>query len=143
MDCHPAKTRAILDKFRFPENLKSVPEVAGHHHEKVNGHGYPGALKDKELPLGSKILAVADVFDALTSPRDYPKYDGKESFSLNPMPLTKVVNILKKERNRHFDPNVVDAFLQVLPRALEFYGGTHFPKSYIDTYYGMSSIMKN
>ena len=76
MNTHPVKTKTILEKFHFPRNLRAVPEIAGRHHEKVNGKGYPDGLTGDRIPLGSKIIAVADVFDALTSRREYPKYDG-------------------------------------------------------------------
>ncbi len=135
MNHHPAKTRDILEKFHFPANLQSVPTIAAYHHEKVNGQGYPEALKGEELPLGSKILAVADVFDALTSPRDYPKYDGKETMSQKPMPLSRAITILNKEKGSHFDPDVVHAFLRVLPKALALYQGTHFSEEYIKAYF--------
>lgn len=141
MNIHPTMTKNILEKFHFPAHLKTVPDVSAHHHEKVNGQGYPNALKDDQLPLGSKILAVADVFDALTSPRDYPKYDGKKEFGFKPMPLEKVVFILKKDSGSHFDAHVVDAFLHVLPRALELYRGTHFPEEYINEYTDHASQM--
>ena len=134
MNTHPAKTETILEKFHFPARLKTVPFIAACHHEKVNGQGYPEGLKDEQLPLGSKILAVADVFDALTSPREYPKYDGEKKLGFNPMPLAKVVSILKKERGHQFDPNIVDAFLRILPNALELHRGTHFPEEYINKY---------
>jgi len=134
MNIHPAKTKTILEKFHFPARLKTVPFIAACHHEKVNGQGYPEGLKDEQLPLGSKILAVADVFDALTSPREYPKYDGEKKFGFKPMPLAKVVSILKKERGHHFDPNVVNAFLRIMPEALERYRGEHFQEDYINEY---------
>jgi len=136
MNIHPAKTKTILEKFHFPESLKSVPTIAAYHHEKVNGEGYPEALKGDDLPLGSKILAVADVFDALTSPRDYPKYDGSEEMSYKPMPLAKVVSILKKDSGTHFDADIVNIFLSVLPKALDLYRGEHFSDEYINDYYG-------
>ena len=135
MNIHPAKTRSILEKFHFPAALKTVPAVAAYHHEKVNGKGYPEGLKGDALPLGSKILAVADVFDALTSPRDYPKYDGEEVMTHQAMPLARAVGILKSERGSHFDPQVVEAFMAVLPDALACYRGTHFPQAYIDAFY--------
>ena len=141
MNIHPTKTKTILEKFHFPARLKTVPFISACHHEKVNGQGYPAGLKDEQLPLGSKILAVADVFDALTSPRDYPKYDGGKTFDLKPMPLAKVVSILKKERGRHFDTHVVNAFLRVLPKALELYRETHFPEEYINEYTERASDM--
>jgi putative nucleotidyltransferase with HDIG domain len=135
MNIHPEKSRSILEEFRFPETLKMVPLTAAYHHEKVNGQGYPEGLKEDELPLGSKILAVADVFDALTSPRDYPKYDRKEVMAHQAMPLERAVGILKNERGSHFAPQVVDAFMAVLPEALACYRGTHFPEEYIDAFY--------
>jgi len=136
MNIHPAKTKSILEKFYFPEHLQEVPFIAACHHEKINGKGYPEGLKGHEFPLGSKILAVADVFDALTSPREYPKYEGDKIFDFKPMPLTRAIKILRNERESHFDSTVVDAFLQILPQALELYRGTHFPDEYIDEFYG-------
>ncbi|MFK5954737.1 MAG: HD domain-containing protein [Desulfobacterium sp.] len=135
MNIHPSKTKSILEEFYFPENLKTVPFVAACHHEQIDGKGYPDGLKGDEFPLGSKILAVADVFDALTSPRDYPKYDGEETLSFKPMPLAKAITILKNERESHFDSNAVDAFLRILPQVLELHRGTHFPDEYIEEYY--------
>ncbi len=132
MNKHPVKTRSILDKFRFPRALKDVPEIACHHHEKMNGEGYPDGLKKNELPIGSRIIAVADVFDALTSKRDYPKYNAGEVFKNDPMPISKVISILKNDSDTHFDPNVVNAFLRCLPQALLLFRGTHFPPDYID-----------
>ena len=140
MNIHPAKSREILEEFRFPEALKMVPLTAAYHHEKVNGQGYPEGLKGNELPLGSKILAVADVFDALTSPRDYPKYDMEEVLAHQAMPLERVVRILKDERGSHFAPQVVDAFMDVLPEALACYRGTHFPGEYIDAFYEVQKV---
>ena len=140
MNIHPARTKTILEKFHFPENLQSVPTIAAHHHEKINGKGYPDALKGDALPLGSKILAVADVFDALTSPRDYPKYDGKETLSKKPMPLSKAISILKKEQGSHFDPQVVTTFLNILPQVIELYRGTHFPEEYIKAYFDNENV---
>jgi len=72
------------------------------HHEKWNGKGYPFGLKGNEIPLSGRIMALADVYDALRSERVY-----KESF-----PHEKCISIIKKERGEHFDPAVVDAFLK-------------------------------
>lgn len=138
MNTHPVHTRRILEKFRFPEALKAVPVTAAYHHEKINGQGYPDGLSEADLPLGSKILAVADVFDALTSPRDYPKYDGEEQMSHNAMPLERAVKILNSERGSHFDGQILDAFMEILPKALACYRGTHFPEEYIDAFHGAS-----
>jgi len=140
MNDHPAKTRSILEKFHFPNRLRQVPVVAAYHHEKVNGQGYPEGLAGEELPLGSKILAVADVFDALTSRRDYPKYSKGETMGFDGMPLQKVINILEGDAGSHFDPEVVSAFLGCLPKALRLYRGTHFSPEYVDEMIGLLEL---
>jgi len=132
MNTHPVKTKAILDEFYFPKGLEEVPDVALHHHEKINGEGYPDGLTGEQLPLGSKIMTVADVFDALTSRRDYPKYASGETLNGDPMPLSMAVSILKQESGSHFDPDVVAAFLRCLPQALMLYRGDHFLPEYVD-----------
>lgn len=132
MNSHPIKTKSILDKFRFPGRLRDVSTIAAHHHEKVNGKGYPDGLTGDEMHLGSKILAVADVFDALTSKRDYPKYDGGAIMDCDPMPLERAVAILEKDAGSHFDAEVTQAFLKCLPQALLHYRGTHFAAPYVD-----------
>lgn len=132
MKTHPAKTKAILDKFLFPRSLIAVPEVAYRHHEKINGTGYPDGLSGDQLPLGSKIIAVADVFDATTSQRDYPKYACGQTMNSEPLPLNKVINLLQEQSGSQLDPQVVDAFLQALPKALLLHRGKHFPPAYVD-----------
>ena len=133
MKTHPMKTKAILDKFRFPRHLNSVPEIAYLHHEKLNGEGYPNGLRGDQIPIESKIIAVADTFDAVTSKRDYPKYDAfGQVLSYDPMPLFKVIDLLKNQAGRHFDPLVVDTFIRCLPQALTLYRGNHFPTEYVD-----------
>ncbi len=81
--------------------LKLGKEIAYHHHEKWDGSGYPGGLKGREIPLAARIVAVADVYDALTSKRFY-----KEAFSHE-----KARQIIAGLKGSHFDPEVVDAFL--------------------------------
>ncbi len=66
---HPAVTRQILGSIHFPRKLRNVTEIASTHHEKINGNGYPDGLQADEIPLGGRMLALADVFDALTSHR--------------------------------------------------------------------------
>ncbi len=132
MKTHPLRTRNILENFHFPKSLRRVPFIASQHHEKVNGKGYPSGLTGDELTLGSKILAVTDVFDALTSRRDYPKYFKNETMNYDPMPLSKVIEILKGDSGSHFDPYVVETFLKCIPRALYIYRGSHFSSDYVD-----------
>ncbi len=74
--------------------------VAMTHHEKWNGTGYPRGLKGTDIPIAGRVVAIADVFDALTSKRPY-----KEPFSLE-----KSFRIIREGRAEHFDPDVVDAF---------------------------------
>lgn len=74
--------------------------IALSHHEKWEGSGYPKGLKGEDIPLVGRIVAVADVFDALVSKRPY-----KEAF-----PLEKAFDIIKEGKGNHFDPQVVDAF---------------------------------
>ncbi|MFU8769082.1 MAG: HD domain-containing phosphohydrolase [Desulfotignum sp.] len=74
--------------------------VALTHHEKWDGSGYPRGLKGRQIPLAGRIVAIVDVFDALTSKRPY-----KEAF-----PLEKSYEIIRQGRGKHFDPNVVDVF---------------------------------
>jgi putative two-component system response regulator len=73
------------------------------HHEKWNGNGYPGKLKGEEIPLLGRIMAIADVYDALVSERPY-----KKSFSHD-----EAVEIIKKDSGSHFDPKIVEVFLSV------------------------------
>lgn len=83
--------------------------VAEQHHEKWNGSGYPRGLRETEIHLFSRIVAVADVFDALTSKRPY-----KEAWTVD-----AALELITGERGRHFDPQVVDAFLKALPKIME------------------------
>jgi HD-GYP domain-containing protein (c-di-GMP phosphodiesterase class II) len=115
MNTHPAKTQNILENFHFPKMLKNVPFIAALHHEKVDGKGYPGGLTGSELPLEAKILGVADAFDAMTSLRDYPKYDEKgNGLDCKKMSVSQTVDILEKESGAHFDAAVVAALKKCL-----------------------------
>jgi len=91
------------------EIMRASETVAAMHHEKWNGKGYPNGIEGEKIHLHARIVALADVFDALSSKRCYKAA----------MPLEKVMAIVKEERGEHFDPQVVDAFMTVLDRALE------------------------
>ncbi len=78
--------------------LKVAEQIALSHHEKWNGKGYPQGLVGENIPLDGRIVALADVFDALTTKRPYK----------DPFPVEKAIDIIKKERGEHFDPNVVN-----------------------------------
>ena len=90
------------------EILTLSEEIALSHHEKLNGTGYPQHLKGKEIPLSARIVAVADVFDALVSKRHY-----KPPFSVE-----KVLEIIKESSGKDLDPEVVNAFLKGLDEIL-------------------------
>ena len=94
----------ILLQLPFSKGLRNVPEYAGGHHEKLNGHGYPSGLTADELPLQARILAVADVFEALTAPdRPYRA----------PMPLAKAMDLLDIMVDEgDLDGEIVDLFRQ-------------------------------
>ena len=93
--------KAVESQVEGKSYLTLGKEIAYYHHEKWNGMGYPKGLKDEELPLSARIVALADVYDALTSKRVY-----KEAFS-----HAKALKIIVDDRGTHFDPDVVDAFL--------------------------------
>ncbi|MFH7324923.1 HD domain-containing phosphohydrolase [Desulfurivibrio sp. C05AmB] len=97
---HSEKTREILEQIRFEGIFVQVPEVAGAHHEKIDGSGYPKGLKGKEIPLGAKIIAVADFFEAITAKRHYRE----------PMPLEVAFRLLHEKSGIHFDHKIVEAF---------------------------------
>jgi putative two-component system response regulator len=77
--------------------------IAQHHHEKWDGSGYPNGLKGNEIPIACRIVAIADVFDALTTQRPYKK----------PFSLEESFAIIRDERGKHFAPDVVDTFFAI------------------------------
>ncbi|MFC1904711.1 HD domain-containing phosphohydrolase [Chloroflexota bacterium] len=83
--------------------IKLAESIAISHHEKWNGSGYPNGVQGADIPLGGRIVALADVFDALTSERPYKA----------PFPLEKALAIIKEGRESHFDPELVDAFSSI------------------------------
>jgi putative two-component system response regulator len=91
------------------EILQLAAEIALTHHEKWNGLGYPGKLAGKEILLAGRIVALADVFDALTSKRPYKV----------PMPVEQAIDIIKKGREEHFDPELTDIFLNNIDSVLK------------------------
>ena len=85
-----------------PEFLQIAYDVATYHHEKWNGKGYPKGLSATEIPLSARIVAIADVFDALVAKRQY-----KEGMSLE-----KAVSIMEEERGKGFEPELLDTFIE-------------------------------
>lgn len=100
---HAEITHNILEKIHMSDDFKVITDIACSHHEKYDGSGYYRHLKGEEIPFGGRILAVADVFDAITSKRHYR----------DKMPIQKVISILIGDSGTHFDKTVVDKFLEV------------------------------
>jgi len=90
------------------EFIRLGETIAHYHHEKWDGSGYPDQLKGNKIPIAARIVAIADVFDALMSRRPYKK----------PFSLKNSLAIIKEGRGSHFDPDVVDAFFAIQPEIL-------------------------
>ena len=93
--------------------LDDAMDVVGSHHEKFDGSGYPQRLQGEKIPLGARIFAITDVFDALTSRRPY-----KEPFSFE-----ETMQILEQGRGTHFDPRLLDLFANLAEDLYQRYGG--------------------
>ena len=108
MKGHTTAGKMILEqaisKVRGESYLAEAINMAGSHHEKWDGTGYPEGLKGEAIPLSARIMAIADVFDALASKRVYKP----------PMPFEKAVSIIQKDAGTHFDPKCVEAFMDSL-----------------------------
>ena len=104
---HSEKTKLILDQVNFEGIFSQVPEIAGSHHEKMDGSGYPNGLKGDDIPLGAKIIAVADFFEAITAKRHYR----------DPMPFDKAEALLLEHTGNHFDEKIVLSFMRFYKRA--------------------------
>lgn len=113
---HVRHTIRILDRIHFHRDLDDVPEIAGAHHERLDGEGYPRGLSAESLSVPMRILAVADVFHALIQDRPY-----KESFSIEEA-VEECRRISASEPNppageqAHLDPQVVEALVQNITR---------------------------
>ena len=100
---HVKITYDILCKTNINSSFNEITEIAASHHEKYDGSGYFRGLKGEEIPLGGRILAISDVFDAITSVRHYR----------DRMPFKDALNIIIEGRGKHFDPKITDAFLNL------------------------------
>ena len=93
----------ILDGYEDPEYIQITANIAMHHHEKWDGSGYPDGLKGEQIPLCARIMAIADVFDALVSPRIYK----------SPMSYEEAYEIIQEGIGIHFDPIIAKEFLNI------------------------------
>jgi hypothetical protein len=103
IDDHIIQTIVMLGSLPFPKHLRRVPEVAGGHHERMDGNGYPKRLAGHEMSLPARMMAIADVFEALTAGgRPYKKAKH----------LSEAIRIIgNMKHGGHLDPDLVDLFL--------------------------------
>ena len=104
---HPIMGAEIIGK-HDNDLLETARIIALTHHEKWDGSGYPQRLKGEEIPLEGRIVAIADVFDALVSARPYKKA----------VPVNEALQYLEEQVGRHFDPSLIEAFRRALPEIL-------------------------
>lgn len=105
MKAHAEKTAEFLQHLVFPLDMREVPMIAAQHHERMDGKGYPKGLRGEEIHIGARIVAAADVFDALTAPRYYkPAYT-----------VERTVEMMDGMAGDHLDPNVMEAVHRALP----------------------------
>ena len=100
MKAHAEKTGEFLGRLEFPHDMREVPIMAAQHHERMDGKGYPRGLPAERIVLGARIVAVADVFDALTHERPFKLA----------LPVDEALEEIKRLSGRHFDPDVVRVF---------------------------------
>jgi HD-GYP domain-containing protein (c-di-GMP phosphodiesterase class II) len=106
MRTHPEIGKRLIERIPF---LRGAVPIVYSHHEKWDGSGYPRALQGEEIPLGARIFAVVDAFDAMTFDRPYSKA----------VPFEAAKAEIRRCAGSHFDPAVVDAFLEVPERLLD------------------------
>jgi HD-GYP domain-containing protein (c-di-GMP phosphodiesterase class II) len=119
---HIVATIKMLEALPFPKHLKNVPEYAGGHHEKMDGTGYPRGLRREQMSVQARIMAIADIFEALTA-KDRPYKEGKK--------LSEALHILRlmKEEN-HIDPDLFDIFIK--ERLYEQYAERYLDPAQVD-----------
>jgi len=100
---HVKITYDILNRVYISDEFKEVADIASSHHEKYDGTGYFRKLKGNEIPLGGRILAVSDVFDAITSKRHYR----------DKMPIKNALDIIKSGAWKHFDGDIINHFFNI------------------------------
>ena len=99
---HAQLSYEFLNKIHWTEEYARIPLMAWGHHEKLNGKGYPRGVKAPDIPLETRMMTVADIFEALTATRPYK----------NPMPTERALDILRKETaSGDLDSDVVELFI--------------------------------
>jgi HD-GYP domain-containing protein (c-di-GMP phosphodiesterase class II) len=103
INSHAISSYRILSKIPWTPDLEDIPEIAAHHHEKLDGTGYPDGLKKDQVRLEDKILAIIDIYDAIVA-QDRPYKPA--------MPPSKAISILREEaKSGHLDPDLVEFFI--------------------------------
>lgn len=120
---HMVETIKMLESLPFPSNLKRVPEYAGGHHEKLDGKGYPKGLYASDMSVPARIMAIADVFEALTA-QDRPYKKGKTLSD-----TMKIMGYMKQDN--HLDPDLLDLF--ITSGVYKEYAMKFLPPELIDT----------
>ena len=100
MRTHPEIGRQLVEQVPF---LPGAAPIVYHHHERWDGTGYPLGLKGDDIPLGARIFALADAFDAMTFDRPYSQA----------IPLEDARREIQRSAGTHFDPRVVETFLRL------------------------------
>jgi len=119
---HMVQTIQMLEALPFPRNLRRVPEYAGGHHEKMDAKGYPRGMAAGDMSVPARIMAIADVFEALTA-QDRPYKKGKT--------LSESMRILSfMKRDNHLDPDLLDLFVR--SGVYQSYAEKYLPDSLID-----------
>ncbi|MAQ18998.1 MAG: hypothetical protein CMN30_29895 [Sandaracinus sp.] len=119
---HMVQTIQMLEALPFPRNLRRVPEYAGGHHEKMDAKGYPRGMHAGDMSVPARIMAIADVFEALTA-QDRPYKKGKT--------LSESMRILSfMKRDNHLDPELLDLFVR--SGVYKDYAEKYLPDSLID-----------
>ena len=104
INSHITATISMLEKINFPKHLKNVPEYAAGHHERMDGTGYPNGLTREQMSVPARIMAIADIFEALTA-KDRPYKKGKS--------LSEALTILGyMKKDNHIDPDIYDVFIE-------------------------------
>jgi HD-GYP domain-containing protein (c-di-GMP phosphodiesterase class II) len=128
---HMVQTIIMLNQLPFPKHLRNVPAIAGGHHETMIGTGYPKKLRREDMSLTARMMAIADIFEALTA-ADRP-YKKAKSLSES----IKIMNFMKKDQ--HIDPDLFDLFLRsgvYLDYAKQFLAETQIDEVDITEYLG-------
>ena len=100
---HIVQTILMLEELPFPRHLRAVPQIAGGHHEKMDGTGYPKRLHRNDMPLSARMMAIADIFEALTA-SDRPYKKAKKLSE-----AVRIMGFMKKDQ--HIDPQLFELFL--------------------------------